>query len=363
MKGISDMIKNLTLKEKIGQMMMVGIDGDTIDTRIKNLIMNYKIGGVILYRKNFKSYQDMLRMIADLKELNLYNKIPLFIAIDQEGGRVNRMPSEFHNILSAYKLANTKNVNVVREAGEITGTMLYESGINMNFSPVLDVLNKNTSQAIGNRCFGNNSEDVSKYGIQMMQQLQKHKVISVVKHFPGQGAVKLDSHYMLPSIKSISEEDITPFKNAIKRGADAIMVGHVIVKDSNRFVPASLSKKMIKDIRLKYNFRGIIMTDDLKMRAVRYIYGTKRALKKAFLAGNDMVLFRFKRGEEEKAIKHIFKLAERGRIKEGRIDRSVARILEMKEKYEISDKMEIKGCNIEEINNRIDIVNSFVEER
>ena len=361
MKGMFYMIKNLTLKEKIGQMLMVGIDGDTLDTRIKSLIMNYKIGGVILYRKNFKSYEDMLKMISELKELNLYNKIPLFIGIDQEGGRVNRMPSEFHNILSAYKLANTKNINIVREAGDITGTMLYESGININFSPVLDVLGPNTSQAIGNRCFGDNAKDVSKYGIQMMQQLQKHKVLPVIKHFPGQGAVKVDSHYMLPRIKQINENDIEPFKEAIKRGADAIMVGHLVVKSSSRIFPASLSKKMIDDIRHKYDFKGIIMTDDLKMRAIRYLYGTKRALKRAFLAGNDIALFRFKKSEEEKAIKAVIKLVEKGRIKEGRIDRSVARIIEMKEKYGISDKMEVRGCNIDEINSRIDSINACVE--
>lgn len=356
------MIKNLTLKEKIGQMMMVGLDGNTIDTRIKNLIMNYKVGGVILYRKNFKTYEDMLKLIAELKELNSYNKVPLFIAIDQEGGRVNRMPPEFHNILSAYKLAHTKNLNLVREAGDITGTILRESGFNMNFSPVLDVLNKNTSDALGNRCFGKNAEDVSKYGVQMMQQLQKNRIISVVKHFPGQGAAKVDSHYFLPSIKNINDEDIAPFIDAINRGADAIMVGHMIIKKINRFLPASLSRKTIREIRLKYNFRGLIMTDDLKMKAIRYLYGTKRAMKKAFLAGNDMVLFRFKKSDEEKSIKLIQELAEKGKIKEGRIDRSVARILEMKEKYEISDKIEIKGCDVEQINNRIDMVNTFVNE-
>ena len=100
------MLKELTLNEKIGQMMMVGMDGNTIDDRIRKLILNYKVGGVILYRKNFKTYNDMLKLIYDLKELNSSNKVPLFIAIDQEGGRVNRMPPEIHNIKNAYTLAS-----------------------------------------------------------------------------------------------------------------------------------------------------------------------------------------------------------------------------------------------------------------
>ncbi|MBP3707331.1 MAG: glycoside hydrolase family 3 protein [Clostridia bacterium] len=355
------MINDLSLKEKIGQMMMVGINGTEVDDRVRNLILNYKIGGVILYKKNYKTYDDMVKIIADLKELNSCNKIPLFIAIDQEGGRVNRMPPEFHNLLSAYRLVNTKNTNVIKEAGEITGRILYESGYNMNFAPVMDVLNNETSEAIGNRCYGNNPEDVSEYAIPLMRQLQSHKIIPVVKHFPGQGAAKIDSHYFVPRIKNIKQRDVKPFVDAIENGADAIMVGHIVVKSKNKICPASLSKKVIRDIRLKYNFKGLIMTDDLKMKAIRYLYGTKRAVKKAFLAGNDIVLFRFNKKDEVKAFKYIFKLANKGKIKERRINRSVARIIEMKQKYGIDDSFKSNKCNIDEINSRIDVVNAFVE--
>ena len=356
------MLKELTLNEKIGQMMMVGMDGNTIDDRIKKLILNYKVGGVILYRKNFKTYNDMLKLIYDLKELNSSNKVPLFIAIDQEGGRVNRMPPEIHNIKNAYTLSRTRCANVIREAADITGTILEESGFNMNFSPVLDILEKGTSEAIGNRCYGDNPDDVSEYGIQVMKQLQKHKVISVIKHFPGQGVSKFDSHYILPSVKNIDKNHAKPFIDAIDQGADAMMVAHMRIKSISRFTPASLSKKVIRDIRLKYNYKGLIMTDDLKMRAVRYLYGTRRAVKMAFNAGNDLILFRFKRTDEEKCIRYIQRLVRIGKISEQRINQSVIKILDMKEKYEISDKKEIKGCNIDEINNRIDMVNSFVIE-
>ena len=123
------MIENMTIEEKIGQMLIVGMDGTKIDDRIKKLIQEYKISGVILYRKNFKTDKDMLQLISELKNLNLNNKIPLFIAIDQEGGRVNRMPPEVHNLFSANRLASTRDINVVKEAGEITGEMLQKSRI------------------------------------------------------------------------------------------------------------------------------------------------------------------------------------------------------------------------------------------
>ena len=354
------MREELTLKEKIGQMIIVGMSGRSIDERIKNLILNYKIGGVILYRKNFQNYNEMINLISELKKLNSVNKIPLFIAVDQEGGRVNRMPPEINNIISAYRLSKTKNINVIKEAGEITGEMLEKSGYNMNFSPVLDILNSRTTEGIGNRCFGENAEEVSLYGVEMMKQLQKHKIISVVKHFPGQGTAKLDSHFLLPNIKRIDEESVIPFKHAINQGADAIMVGHMIIKNISRIYPASLSKKMVKLIRRKYKFKGLIITDDLRMRSIRYIYGTKRAVKKAFLAGNDIIMFRYKQKDEISAINHIIKLVEHGKIKINRIDNSVNRILNVKKKYELNDAKEIGKLNINDINNRIDIVNNYV---
>ena len=112
-------IKELTIKEKVGQMVIVGMDTNYVTDRIKNMIQNYKIGGVILYRKNFSTYQDMLKLIKELKELNKENKIPLFIAIDQEGGRVNRMPKELKNLPSANVIANVGGEKLVKEASEI----------------------------------------------------------------------------------------------------------------------------------------------------------------------------------------------------------------------------------------------------
>lgn len=356
------MLNELTLNEKIGQMMIVGMDGNKIDSRIKKLILDYKIGGIVLYRRNFESYSDMLNLISDLKKLNSTNKVPFFIAIDQEGGRVNRMPSEIHNLKNAYMISKTKNINVIRESADITGTILWESGFNVNFSPVLDVLGKRTNNSIGNRCYGDTPEDVSEYGVQIMKQLQKHKIISVIKHFPGQGASRFDSHYVLPYVKNIDEKQVKPFVDAIEQGAEAMMLGHMVIKKIDRYTPASLSKKVIKEIRVKYNYNGIIMTDDLKMRAIKYLYGTKRAVKKAFLAGNDLILFRFKQNDEEKCIKYIQRMVANGRISHEMINQSVARIIRIKQKYGLSDMEKIKGCNIEEINKRIDKVNDFVGE-
>ena len=358
-------LNELSMEEKLGQMMMVGFNGNHINDRIRDLVLKYKVGGFILYKKNFDSYEQMLKIIKELKELNSKNKIPLFIAIDQEGGRVNRMPNEIKNLPSAYKLAQTGDIELVKEAAQITGEMLYNSGINMDLAPVLDIKRFKNKHAIGDRAYSDNKEDVIKYGIETMQQLQNNNIISVVKHFPGHGLTDKDSHFFLPvvrkSMEEIEKEDIVPFKYAIKEGTDAIMVGHIIIRAMSKTLPASLSRKFIgKYIRKKLKFNGLVITDDLKMRAIRFVYGYKLAIRQAFTSGVDIVMFRFDHKDEKNAIKQAYNMAKFGLIKEARINRSVKRILKVKEKYAVSDTREFDGINVNEINEKIQRIRDIV---
>jgi beta-N-acetylhexosaminidase len=352
-------IDELTIQEKIGQMMIVGIDKNYITERTKRLILDYKIGGVILYKKNFSSYDELINIIKELKKLNSANKIPLFISIDQEGGRVNRLPKEILNLPAAYKLAKLKDVEVINKAAELTGSILKKTGFNLDFAPVLDIKRFEDGHAIGDRSYGETKEDVIKYGIPVMEELQKQGIISVVKHFPGHGGTKKDSHFMLPKItipkEKLEKEDMEVFKTAIEHGADAILVGHLRVKKETGIYPASLSKKyIIKNLREKYNYKGLIISDDLKMRAVKLFFGPFLSIKKAFKAGNDIIIFRFNKLEEKIAIKKINKLVRKNKIEESRIDESVKRILDTKQKYNLSDLEKIEVTNIKEINKQID---------
>lgn len=351
-------VKNLTIEEKIGQMLMIGMDTNYITDRIKTMITKYKIGGIILYRKNFKTYNEMLKLIRDLKELNKENQIPLFIAIDQEGGRVNRMPKELENLPSANTVATIGGEELVKKSANITGRILKESGYNLNFAPVLDIKRFENQHAIGDRSFGTNKGDVAKCGVAAMKELQQNGVISVIKHFPGHGATKQDSHYFLPivnkSMKRLENEDMYPFEQAIKNGADAILVGHLMIRNVTGMYPASLSRKFItKYLRKKYRYNGVIITDDLKMKAIKFIYGPSIAIRKAFESGNDIIVFRFNQEEEINSIEMITNLVKKGKIKESRINKSVKRIIKLKNKYNISDKKEIKGIDIENINKEI----------
>lgn len=349
-------LNELSKEEKIGQMIMVGMDTNYITDRIRTLIQKYKVGGIILYRKNFATYKDLIKLINELKSLNQYNKIPLTIAIDQEGGRVNRLPKEFHNLPSANLIAQQENVELIREAASIIAQILSSSGFNMNFAPVLDLKHFQDKHAIGDRAYSDDVNIVSEYGIIVMEELQKRNVISVIKHFPGHGATNKDSHFTLPVIKKsyeeLEKEDMIPFEVAIKNGADAMLVGHLKIPQITKTNPASLSKKFIGTyIRKKYKYNKLLITDDLKMRAIRLFYGEVQAVKKAFEAGNDIIVFRYKKDKEKRAIHNLLNLYDKNI---GRVNRSVIRILKEKEKYNINDNKIIPSIDINQINDRID---------
>jgi len=351
----------LSLIEKIGQMIIVGVDGTTVSPRLKKLILDYKIGGVILYRKNFSTYEEMKNLINEIKEINKANKVPMIFSIDQEGGRVNRMPKEIKNLPSVNKIANNLGVDGIKKSSKIIGEILKSAGFNMNFYPVLDIKRFGDKHAIGDRAFAEDEEGVSKFGTVAMKEMQKQKVISVVKHFPGHGATKKDSHFLLPIIfksqSKLEKEDIVPFKECIKNGADAILVGHLLVSNKTGFKPASLSRKyIVKNLRLKNRYKGLIISDDLNMQAIKLMYGTKKAVEKAFKACNDIIIFRFSEKDEKDSIENIYECVKNKKIKEYRINKSVNRILKIKEKYDFFNEGKRKDIDIEKINKEIEYI-------
>ncbi len=349
-------IENLNLQEKIGQMLMVGIDTSCTKNDIEKLITKYKVGGILLYKKNYKNYEQMLSLINYIKKLNKTNKVPIFIATDHEGGRVNRMPKEFENIPAAYKLARSGKEDTVKQAGEIMAKMLSSLGFNFNLAPVLDIKRFPDNHAIGDRAFSEDKNEVSKCGITYMKELQKRNIVSVIKHFPGHGSTSKDSHFSIPKIKNIQDleaQDMKPFEEAIKNGADCLLVSHLKIKGITNKFPTSMSRKFItKYIRKKYRYNGIIITDDVRMRAVRNLYGKNKAVKIAFEAGNDIILLKHNKGVS--IIDELIKSVERSKIKQARVGRSVKRILQIKSKYNINDEEIIYNENfVNEINSEI----------
>ena len=244
----------------------------------------------------------------------------------------------------------------------VTAQMLKESGFNMDYAPVLDIQRFEDGHAIGDRCYGKNAEEVIKNGIQIMKELANGGVIPVIKHFPGHGLTKKDSHFFLPvidaKIENLEKEDILPFKRAIGQNAEVIMVGHLVVKDVDKKNPASLSKTVINDyLRNKYQYKGLVMTDDLKMRAISLRYGYVKATMKACKAGADIIMIGAPHNTVIHAIHKIEKNVKNKKIDINQIDKSVEKIIKLKEKYNITDE-KAKGCNIEQINKKIAEINA-----
>ena len=173
-------LENLSIEEKVGQMLMVGVGNKSYIKNVENLIEKYKIGGVLLYKKDYKNYKELNQLVNRLRALGRKNKIPLFIAIDQEGGRVNRMPNDFINLPSANKLAEE---NLVEEASDVTGKMLEETGFNFNFAPVLDIKRFKSNQAIGDRAFSEDIDVVSRCGITYINKMKEYHIVPAIKHF------------------------------------------------------------------------------------------------------------------------------------------------------------------------------------
>ncbi len=354
---IKAQIKKMSMKEKIGQLVIVGLDGYDIDDYAEQLIKKHYVGGFVLFKHNIKDAEQMLALINSLKQVNSVNKIPLFLSIDEEGGKVSRMPEEFIKIPSSKRIGQINNTQLAYRVGNIFGEELKALGLNMDFGPVLDINSNPKNPVIGDRSFGTDASIVSELGVQTMKGIQAQNIISVVKHFPGHGDTSVDSHIGLPTVNADMERlnnfEFVPFNEAIKNKVDAIMIAHILLKKIDPDNPASFSKTIITDILRKHmKFDGIVITDDMTMGAVVNNYDIGESAVKSIIAGSDIVLICHENDKKEAVITAIKRAVETGLISPGRIDESVYRILRLKQKYGLSDII-VKSVEPQDINNKI----------
>lgn len=357
---IKEQIKNMTLEQKIGQLFILGLDGYEINDNTMDLIKNKYIGGFIIYSKNVKNSNQLLNLINSLKSVNSDNKIPLFLSIDEEGGRVSRMPDTFEDFPTNKEIGKINNKSFSYKIGSAIAKEVKSFGFNMNFSPVLDINSNIKNPVIGDRSFGSNEIKVSELGIQTMKGIMSQNVIPVIKHFPGHGDTSIDSHIGLPKVnKNLNELksfELIPFNEAIKNGADVVMIAHILLPNIDNKNPSSLSKDIVTNLlRNELNFKGVTITDDLTMGAIICNYTLEEASIKSLNAGSDILLVAHGYDNAIKTIKCIKKEVEAGRISNKRIDESVYRILSLKKKYNLSDNI-IDSIDVKSINNKINII-------
>jgi len=354
---VEEQIAQMTLDEKIGQLMMVGVDGEAISTEMEDLIQKEKVGGIILLPKNISSAEQTVRLLNDIKKANGANEIPLFLSVDEEGGTISRLPSEFKGLPTTREIGSMNDPGFSYEVGQFLGKQVKSFGYNMNMAPVLDVDSNPDNPVIGDRSFSSEAEIVANLGVATMKGIQEEKVIPVVKHFPGHGDTSVDSHLALPILDADMERlnslELIPFKKAIKEGADAVMTAHILFPKIDSSHPATLSKKVVTGIlREELGFEGVIITDDLTMGAIRTSYSAGQAAVRAFLAGHDILLICHEYDNYYMAIQAMKEAVTSGKISEEQVDESVYRILSLKHKYNLNNQP-VDSINVDEINNSL----------
>lgn len=351
---ISEEISKMTLDEKIGQMLMVGIDGTEVDDDFKEFAEEYKFGTVILFGKNITNAEQLVNLTNSIK--STAGDIPYIIGMDEEGGLVTRLPDDVLSMPSALTIAGSEDTEYCYNAGYQIGTQITSFGLHTGFSPVLDIWSNPDNTVIGNRAYGKTSDDVCKYGIADMLGLKATGAIPVAKHFPGHGDTETDSHYGLPLVTKSKEElwqsELLPFKSAIENGVPMIMAAHILCTELDENYPASMSKNIITDLlRDEMGFEGVVITDDLTMGAISESYSFGDAAVLSINAGCDILSICFGEDNVKQAVKAIKEAVENGVITEERIDESVRRILKLKEDYNVTSEG-VEMPDIDELNSK-----------
>lgn len=354
---IASQLAQLTTAEKIGQLVLVGMDGTKPDKYTQQLLDEYQVGGFIFYKDNIADSAQALSLLNQLKEDNASNPVPLFLSVDEEGGRVSRLPGEFSKMPTAAQIGGSGKAEAAGEAYEIIGQALSGFGLNLDFAPVLDVHSNPDNPVIGNRAFGTTPAEVSLMGLAAMKGLSDTGVIPVVKHFPGHGDTSVDSHLGLPvvehDLERLREFELKPFADAIKSGADMVMIAHILLPKLDAEHPASFSPVIIHDLlRQEMGYEGVIISDDMTMGAITENYKMEQAAVDFITAGGNIVLVGHHYDQEIAVIEALTLAVEEGRISEEMLDQRVYPILKLKQKYALTNEP-AEGADAKAINAEI----------
>jgi beta-N-acetylhexosaminidase len=327
-----------SVRELIGQHLLIGISGKSLTESEKKFIVENNIGGVVLFDRNIETPEQIRSLTHELQSLRFKTKdrLPFFVGIDMEGGRIARLKAPFTQWPALKKIGDLNSPTVAFNFSYFMGLELKAVGINLDFAPCVDVLTNPANTVIGDRSIGVDHELVAKMTSALVRGYMKAEVLSCAKHFPGHGNTLVDSHEDLP-IETISKErmdevELNPFKKAFRARVEMVMTAHIKFDQVDSKWPVTMSDIFLKQIlREELRFKGLVITDDLDMKALANHYGHEEIALRSLEAGADLLLYCNEPSSPERAIETISKAIESQRISRESLSETYARISEMKQ--------------------------------
>jgi len=331
-------LKQMSLEEKVGQLLLFGFNGLEMDKNTKDLINNKHIGGVLLLAKNISNASQLTNLNSQLQS---QARIPLLISIDQEGGVVSRIKWEKELLISQKNMGGEEDIYSLSVK---RAKILKPLGINVNLAPVVEYIT-DTNSFLYPRVFSGNIQEISRKAYSAIKGYKDSNMISVAKHYPGHSNLSTDSHFSLPKVyvsKENWDEYVFPFKYLIEQGmVDVIMVGHILYPNIDSKV-STISEVIVNEkLRKELNYEGVVITDDMQMDAIEKQGDDCKIAKEALKAGNDILLYSMyylKPNIEREIYDCILNSVNSGEISLEDIDQKVLRVLRLKIKYGLIDK-------------------------
>ncbi len=319
---------------------MVGFEGHAASADVRRLIRDYRAGSVVLFARNVDTPEQVAELVRELQEIarDAGHDLPLLVAVDQEGGRVARLRAPWTEWPPLRALGRIGSEAHARRMGESLAAELTACGIRCDFAPVVDVDTNPKNPIIGDRSFGDDPELVGRLGAAMIGGLQDGGVAACAKHFPGHGDTDLDSHLALPAVdhspSRLEDVELRPFRRAIEAGVASIMTAHVLVRELDDRLPATLSPLLIdRLLREKMGYGGVVVSDDLEMKAVADRWRPGEGAPLAAEAGCDLLPVCKNHDAQVDAIEGLVRAVETERFSWKAMDAACARVRLLKERF------------------------------
>ncbi|MGZ3690168.1 MAG: beta-N-acetylhexosaminidase [Pseudobdellovibrio sp.] len=325
------------IRDLIGQQLIIGLSGHSLTNDEKKFIVENNIGGVVFFARNLAEPKQIRDLCAEIQSLRhrMPEKAPLFIGIDMEGGRVHRLKPPFTQWPPLKLVGDLDAPTVAFHFAQRMGVELMAVGINLDFAPCLDIYTNPKNTVIGDRAISSDPLQVEKMASALIRGYIKSGVISCAKHFPGHGDTVIDSHLDLPienaDLKRLNEVELVPFKKALKSRVDMVMSSHILFKNIDPDNPVTFSDFFLKKmIREELRYRGIIISDDLGMKALAKYHSTEQIPVKALQAGVDILLYCNEPEAPPIAMESLVEAVAQGRLLKSDIEASYRRITDLK---------------------------------